>query len=58
MDLLSIGIASAVALGVFFGAGLLLDSRLHTSPIFTFVGLFLGVVATIFLTVRQVRKSL
>jgi F0F1-type ATP synthase assembly protein I len=57
-DLLSMGIASAVCIGLGLGAGLLLDSLLHTSPALTFVGLFLGVGAAIVLTVRQVKKSL
>lgn len=51
------GIASAVCIGLGLGAGLLADSWLHTSPALTFVGLFLGVVAAIILTVRQVKKS-
>lgn len=57
-DLLSMGIASAVCIGIGLGAGLLSDALLHTSPALTFVGLFLGVGAAIFLTVRQVKKSL
>jgi F0F1-type ATP synthase assembly protein I len=58
MDLLSMGIASAVCIGLGLGAGLLVDNWLHTSPALTFVGLFLGVAAAIILTVRQVKKSL
>jgi F0F1-type ATP synthase assembly protein I len=58
IDLLTMGVASALALGVGLGVGLLLDNWLHTTPVLTFVGLALGVLAAIVLTVRQVRKSL
>jgi F0F1-type ATP synthase assembly protein I len=58
MDLLSMGVASAVALGVGLVAGILLDGWLRTGPVFTFLGLALGIVAAIVLTVRQVRRSL
>jgi F0F1-type ATP synthase assembly protein I len=58
MDLLSMGIASALAIAVGLVGGLLLDSWLKTSPLLTFVGLVLGVAAAIVLTVHLARRSL
>ena len=58
MDLLSMGIASALAIAVGLVGGLLLDNWLHTSPLLTFVGLALGGVAAVVLTVRLARRSL
>ena len=58
MDLLSMGIGAALAIGVWLVAGLLLDGWLHTSPALTFTGLALGIASAIILTVRQVRRSL
>jgi F0F1-type ATP synthase assembly protein I len=58
MDLLSMGIGAAVAIGIGLVAGLLLDAWLHTSPALTFAGLALGVASAVVLTVRQVRRSL
>jgi len=58
MDLLTMGVASALALGAGLVAGILLDGWLHTGQVFTFLGLALGIGAAIVLTVRQVRRSL
>ena len=58
MDLLSMGIASALAITVGLVGGLLLDNWLKTSPLLTFVGLVLGVAAAVLLTVRLARRSL
>jgi F0F1-type ATP synthase assembly protein I len=58
MDLLSMGIGAGAAIAVWLVAGLLADSWLNTSPALTFAGLFLGVASAVFLTVRQVRRSL
>jgi F0F1-type ATP synthase assembly protein I len=58
MDLLSMGIGAAVAIGIGLVAGLLADDWLQTSPALTFVGLALGVIAAVALMVHQVRRSL
>lgn len=58
MDLLSMGVASALAIAVPLVGGLLLDNWLRTSPLFTFVGLVSGVAAAILLTIRLARRSL
>jgi len=58
MDLLALGVTSALAIGAGLGAGILLDSWLHTSPLLTFIGLFLGVLVSVVITVRTVRRSL
>jgi ATP synthase protein I len=39
-----LGISIAVALGFWIGGGILLDRWLGTSPIFTFVGVALGLI--------------
>lgn len=52
------GIASALAISVGLVGGLLLDNWLRTSPLLTFVGLALGVTATVVLTIRLARRSL
>jgi Putative F0F1-ATPase subunit Ca2+/Mg2+ transporter len=58
MDLLSMGLASALAIAVGLVGGLLLDNWLRTSPLLTFVGLALGVAAAVLLTIRLARRSL
>jgi hypothetical protein len=58
MDLLSMGIASALAISTGLVGGLLLDNWLRTSPLLTFVGLALGVASAVVLTVRLARRSL
>jgi F0F1-type ATP synthase assembly protein I len=58
IDLLAMGLSSAVYIGAGLGIGILLDDWLHAAPLFTFLGLAAGVVLAILSTVRQVRKSL
>ncbi|HXW35848.1 MAG TPA: AtpZ/AtpI family protein [Acidimicrobiales bacterium] len=56
LDLMSLGLASAVMIGVGLGVGVLIDSWLNSSPIATVIGLFVGVVCAIGATVHQVRR--
>jgi F0F1-type ATP synthase assembly protein I len=57
-DFLGMGLGSALCLVVGAGAGLAVDAVAHTSPLFTLVGLGLGVVAGVFYTVAKVRQNL
>jgi F0F1-type ATP synthase assembly protein I len=57
-DLMTMGIASALMVGGGLGMGLGVDDWLHSSPVATFLGLALGVVAAVGATVRQVRRYL
>ncbi len=57
-DLMTIGLASALMIGIALGAGLAIDAWLHTSPIATLVGLAVGIAAAVGSTVRQIRKLL
>jgi F0F1-type ATP synthase assembly protein I len=57
MELAGIGMALAAAVVVPIVLGLALDDALHTSPIFVFVGLAVGIVAAVALVyVRYVRR--
>jgi F0F1-type ATP synthase assembly protein I len=58
LDLLAMGLSSALFIAAGVVSGVLLDDWVHTSPVFSFLGLALGVVAAIASTVRQVRKYL
>jgi F0F1-type ATP synthase assembly protein I len=58
MEFLSMGLGSAVCLAVGAGIGLAVDAAAHTSPLFTLIGLGLGVVAGIFYTVAKVKQNL
>jgi F0F1-type ATP synthase assembly protein I len=49
-------VASCVALGVI--VGIWADARLHTAPIFLFVGLLLGCVVAAASVVSQIRRFL
>jgi len=55
-DLMAIGVASALMIGVGLGLGLAVDAWLHSSPIGTLVGLAFGIVAAVGSTVRQIRR--
>lgn len=58
VDFLTMGLASALCL-VFGGSiGYGADALAHTGPWLTFVGLAIGVVAAVLVTVSQVRKNL
>ncbi|MGA2521818.1 MAG: AtpZ/AtpI family protein [Acidimicrobiales bacterium] len=57
-DLMSIGIASALMIGIGLGAGLGFDAWLHSSPVGTLVGLAVGIAAAVASTVRQIRRYL
>jgi F0F1-type ATP synthase assembly protein I len=49
---------TALCLAAGAGLGWLIDSRLQTAPAFTIVGLAIGIVLAILLTVRLVRTYL
>jgi len=53
---LGTSIAGCVAVGVV--AGIALDSRLHTSPLFLVIGLVVGLAAAVASVVAQVRRYL
>ena len=53
---LGTAVAGCVAVGVF--AGIFLDGRAHTSPLFLVLGLVLGVGAAVGTVVTQVRRFL
>jgi F0F1-type ATP synthase assembly protein I len=58
-DLAGIGLYLAGAVLVPLVGGVLLDSALHTAPVFVLVGLFVGLVAggvAIWLKVRELSK--
>ena len=55
-DLMTIGLASALMIGIALGGGLAIDAWLHTSPIATLIGLAVGIAAAVGSTVRQIRK--
>jgi F0F1-type ATP synthase assembly protein I len=57
-DLMAMGLASAIMIGAGLGLGVLVDSWLGSTPIATFVGLAIGILAAIGSTVRQLRKFL
>ena len=58
LRLLGVGwyLALSVVLGI--GAGLWLDTRLNTQPLFTLLGLMLGLVVALYGTYRMVRQLL
>ena len=45
---LDLGVRLGVAVFMGLGAGLLLDSWLHTSPIFTLIGMVVGIAAAMY----------
>jgi F0F1-type ATP synthase assembly protein I len=53
---MTIGLASALMIGIALGGGLAIDAWLHTSPIATLIGLAVGIAAAVGSTVRQIRK--
>jgi len=55
---LTLGVAGAVALVIGGAAGYLIDRWVGTSPLFTLVGLALGVGLAVLMTIARVRKYL
>lgn len=53
-----LGIANATSLLAGFGIGWLVDIRLDTTPIFIFVGLFIGTGCGVYATYRRIRRYL
>ena len=45
---LDLGVRLGVSVAIGLGAGLLLDSWLHTSPIFTLIGMVVGIAAAMY----------
>ena len=45
---LDLGVRLGVAVVIGLGAGLLLDGWLHTSPIFTLIGMVVGIAAAMY----------
>jgi hypothetical protein len=58
LDLMAMGLASAIMIGVGLGVGVWVDSTLGSSPIATFIGLAFGIACAVGSTVHQVKKFL
>jgi F0F1-type ATP synthase assembly protein I len=58
MAFLSMGLSAAVCVGVGLGLGILVDSALHTAPVFLLVGLALGLAAAALSVIKQIRAYL
>jgi F0F1-type ATP synthase assembly protein I len=58
VEFLSLGLAAAVSLVAGGAAGYFLDRWLGTSPLFVLIGVALGVVMAVLMTVARVRKYL
>jgi F0F1-type ATP synthase assembly protein I len=56
MALLGIGVANVVALGVGLGLGWFIDDRAGTLPLFTMLGLAVGIVLAGLVTWSEIRK--
>ncbi len=57
-DLLAMGLASALMVGIGLAAGLGIDVWLHSEPIGVICGLVVGLAAAVASTVHQVRNYL
>ncbi len=55
---LTLGVASALCVLLAGGIGYLIDGWAHTSPLFTLVGLGLGLVAAVLMAVARIREYL
>jgi F0F1-type ATP synthase assembly protein I len=55
---LGMGLAAAVCVGIGLGLGILVDSALHTAPIFLLVGLVLGLAVAAMSVIKQIRTYL
>jgi F0F1-type ATP synthase assembly protein I len=55
---MTIGLASALMIGIALGVGRAIDAWLHTSPIGTLIGLAVGITSAVGATVHQIRKLL
>jgi hypothetical protein len=58
VEFLTLGLSAAVALAAGAGLGYLVDRWAGTSPVFTLVGVVLGLAMAVAMTVAQVRKHL
>ncbi|TMC40492.1 MAG: AtpZ/AtpI family protein [Chloroflexi bacterium] len=57
-DLIGLGVFLAAAFLIPFVAGLVLDAVVHTSPLFLFAGLFLGIGAATFALYTRLKRYL
>jgi F0F1-type ATP synthase assembly protein I len=57
-DLLTMGLSSAMCLVAGGGIGYAIDDAVHSSPLWTLVGLGFGLVSGVMLMVSKVRKYL
>ena len=55
---LDLGVRLGVSVVIGLGAGLLLDNWLHTSPIFTLIGMVVGISAAMYTIWDVARKSM
>jgi F0F1-type ATP synthase assembly protein I len=58
MAFLSMGLSSAVCVGLGLLVGVLVDDALHTSPVFLLIGLALGLAVAALSVVKQIRTYL
>jgi F0F1-type ATP synthase assembly protein I len=58
VEFLTLGLTVAVTVVVGGALGYLVDRWLGTSPVFTLVGVALGITAAVLTAVRQIRKYL
>ena len=58
VEFLTLGLTVAVTVVVGGALGYLVDRWLGTSPVFTLVGVALGITAAVLTAVRQIRKFL
>ncbi|MHB1517977.1 MAG: AtpZ/AtpI family protein [Acidimicrobiales bacterium] len=56
--LLTLGLSAAVAVALVGALGYLVDRWVGTSPVFTVIGLALGVLTAVVMTITQVRRYL
>lgn len=57
-ELAGLGVMLALAVVIPLVAGIALDGALRTSPLFLFIGLFLGIVAAAFATYTRFKRYL
>jgi F0F1-type ATP synthase assembly protein I len=58
LRLIGIGWYFALCIALGIGGGVWLDSRLHVSPLFTLLGLFIGLAAAIYGGFRMLMEAL
>ena len=58
MAFLNMGLSAAVCVGLGVLVGVLVDSALHTAPLFLLIGLALGLAVAALSVVKQIRTYL